>query len=113
MDLDLFNKVIAIAALVVGMANTVWIWLRRPGEAMSLRLKECEDDVAAGLKEVRLDQKNHDRRIQALEDNMKHLPTKEDLHEIETTLTDVKATLRSLNSTVTRMDDFLRERATR
>ncbi|KGE00988.1 DUF2730 family protein [Rhizobium sp. YS-1r] len=61
---------------------------------------------------------DHDRRIQAVEGEMKHLPSKDSVNELKLALTELKGdfktlteTLGSVSRTVHRIDDYLREEA--
>lgn len=61
---------------------------------------------------------DHDRRIQAVEGEMKHMPSKDMVNDIRLAMADMKGTvgtltetLASVSRTVHRIDDYLREEA--
>lgn len=84
---DKFSWLITIltaASLLLGIANTIWAWMSKGGAALAA--KQREQDSA-------LD--DHDKRIQAIEGEMKHLPTKEDVHRLTVQLTELNGKLNS------------------
>lgn len=61
---------------------------------------------------------DHDRRIQRVEDELKHLPDKDTVMELKLALAELKGTVNSLGETVGsvsrtvhRIDDYLRQEA--
>lgn len=104
---------VAIVALLIGIANTIAAWIARPGrelkEALSLLAKGTDDAIEA-LEGVMLERfKDHDRRVQRLEDDRPHQPTKEDLHALSLKMTELGTQMAGLSRTVDRMDRHLRE----
>lgn len=102
---------------IMTIANTAWLWISQPARDVEKKIKatdekieELEGAVEARVDRHREDLKEHDRRIQRLEDQMAHLPSKEDLHKVANQLTAVKTELDSIASAVRRIDDFLRSR---
>lgn len=93
---------VAIVALLLGIVNTISQWVSRPG-------RELKEDVDA-LEATTLDRfKDHDRRIQKLEDGQPHQPTKEDLHNLSNKMVELGTRMEGLAHTVDRMDRHLRE----
>lgn len=99
-DIEAINRWLAALALILGIVNTISIWMRHG---------------TGKIEGIMTDLKTHDRRIQSLEGDQRHLPTKEDLHELtlavaafEGRLEAQGATLESLARTVRRIDDHLR-----
>lgn len=104
MQLAAISQWISILALLLGIANLLWAWVSRPARDVGARVDEANeriDDAFEGLK-------GHDRRIQRVEDDLRHLPTKHDLHELELKITAIKTELDSIAKVVGRIDDFLR-----
>ena len=95
-------------ALLLGIANIFWSWHTRSQSASEARVKRLED---------RLDLVE-DRQI-TVEEQMKHLPTKDDLHAVKVGLADVLgligrqgSEITSMARAVNRIDDYLlREKA--
>lgn len=121
MNLPLLNQFLLAASLAIGIINALWIWLSRPARDLSARIakvaQDAKGEVDALASEMngrgdrhRENLKEHDRRIQRLEDQVPHLPTREDLHEIGKALTAVQTQMAGITGTVTRIDDFLRNR---
>lgn len=104
MDLGAFNQWLSVIALLLSIGNGAWIWVSRPARDLGKRIddvSESVDDAFDGLK-------GHDRRIQRVEDDLRHLPTKADLHKIEMSQTSMKTELDTIARVVNRIDDFLR-----
>lgn len=102
---------------IMTIANTAWLWISQPARDVEKKIKatdekieELEGAVEARADRHREDLKDHDRRIQRLEDQMAHLPTKEDLHKIDIKVMGVTTELDTLVGMVRRIDDFLRSR---
>lgn len=112
------NSWLGLVALLLAIVNTIWIWLRTSGADNAAKFKEIEEDVEQKHAEVCEDLKNHDRRIQALEGEMKHLPSQEAVSALTISITELNgklgifdAEMGSLTRTVRRIEDHLRERA--
>lgn len=93
---------VAIVALMLGIANTIHQWVSRPGR----ELKEAVD-LLEGTALERF--KEHDRRIQKVEDGVPHQPTKEDLHALSVKMVELGTKMEGLAHTVDRMDRHLRK----
>ena len=108
---------IALIALLVSIVNTVAVWVSRPGKLAKERhdaLKEWVDKTVDTLSKATSDSlKAHDRRIQAVEGDQKHMPTTDDFHELSKQVAGLEASLKAqvegLSHTVRRIDDYLRE----
>ena len=116
-NLTTLNQALSLVALLIGIANALWLWISRPARDTNKRIDESNTKIEEleGALETRIDRhredlKEHDRRIQRLEDQLAHLPTKEDLHKVANQLTAVKTELDTIAGVVRRIDDFLRSR---
>ena len=132
------NSWFGAAALLISIGNWVWSWVNRPARDMARRITEGDKansdkltEVAAEIEEAvgkvdqkidglisvqeqrfdrhREDLKVHDRRIQRLEDELPHLPTKDDLNVLGHKLTALETETAGIARTLTRIDDFLRK----
>lgn len=110
MSLTLINQYLGTIALLIGIANALWLWLSRPAADISKRIDTVKADIDDRVAELLEGQKGHDRRIQRVEDDMRHLPTKDDLNELSNELSSVKTELGIVSKVVTRLDEFLRGR---
>ena len=104
-DFETTSKWVALLALLLSIGNLVWAWISQPARDVAKRI----DDVDDRVDKVCEDMKVHDRRIQRTEDDVRHLPTKDDLHSVTQTLSSVKTELDIVARVVTRLDDFLRK----
>lgn len=109
------NQWLSLFALGVTIANSLWIWLSRPARDTAKKIDDTNERVEELIAEQnaradrhREDLKAHDRRIQRVEDDLRHLPTKDDLSAVASSLTAVKTELDIVARVVTRIDDFLR-----
>ena len=110
MSLAAANQWVALIALLLSIANLLWAWISRPARDISARIDAVSTEMNQRGDRHRENLKDHDRRIQRVEDQLPHLPTREDLHELGRTLTALQTQLAGMTSTVTRIDDFLRSR---
>jgi phage shock protein A len=76
-----------------------------------------ERQIKADLETVKTKLIEHDRRIQAVEAELKHLPDKDTVNELKLSLAELKGTVSTLSEsmgsvsrTVHRIDDWLREK---
>lgn len=104
---DQFSKWVSLVALLLSIGNVAWAWISRPARDMKERIDEVDERVDS----VCEDMKNHDRRIQRTEDDIRHLPTREDLHQVKNQLTSVETELTIVARVVTRLDEYLRKQA--
>ena len=117
MDPAVVSQWVATVALIISIVNTVAVWVSRPGKIAKERHEALRDSVDKEIDVLRQSTDNnlkvHDRRIQALEGDQKHLPTKDDLHKLTTQVAkleaEFKTELESVGHTVRRIDDYLRE----
>lgn len=105
MDIDTIRNWAGTLALLISAASVILVWVKSPGEAVARRLKEVSDSL-----------KGHDRRIQAVEHEIKHLPTSDDFRKLQITVTKLEGDMKRIeegvgliNHTVRRIDDYLRE----
>ena len=115
MSLAYLNQWLSLFALGVGIANALWLWISRPARDTNKRIDETnvQIDMMAKEQNARCDRhrenlKEHDRRLQRVEDDMRHLPTKDDLSELSHKITGMGKELDMVARTTTRIDDFLR-----
>lgn len=104
MDIETLTRWLGALALLLGITNTVSIWLRNGARKLEAKLDELFSNLKA-----------HDRRIQTVESEQRHMPTKEDLHELTVSITALAGELKtqsteldSVSRTVRRIDDHLR-----
>lgn len=103
-DIDTINRFLGAIAFGISIVTAIGVWIGAPGKK-----------VAASLDKVWEALKGHDRRIQAVEDEMKHLPTSDEFAELQIAVTRVQGdtkrieeTLGRVDHVVNRIDDYLR-----
>lgn len=104
MDFEIILRWLGAAGLLLSIINTSWVLIKTGGQETADELDRHETKLT-----------DHDRRIQALEGEQKHLVTKEDLTELRLQLSDLNGKLgrfdeamESIARTVRRIDDYLR-----
>lgn len=101
MDFDTFMRWGGIIALVLTIINTGWIMAGRGAKPFTDRQNKHSDDL-----------KDHDRRIQTLENEQRHAPTGKEVNELRVAIERLDGHVRTfepLARTVARIDDYLRE----
>jgi len=103
-DIETINRWLGAMAFLISIITAVGVWIGAPGKK-----------VAAGLEKVWDGLKGHDRRIQAVENKIEHLPTGKDFAELQLGVAEVKGDVERVEETlgmvkhiVQRVDDFLR-----
>ena len=115
MTLDDISKAAGILAFLISSGNGIWFWISRPAHDIGRRVDSVDgridtlaDDVDGRIDVTLENLKAHDRRIQRVEDDLRHLPTKNDLHNVEQKVVAIKTELDMIARVVNRIDDFLR-----
>jgi peptidoglycan hydrolase CwlO-like protein len=93
-----------IAAMLT-VINTIWILVNRGTAHFGDKLEKHDSKLA-----------DHDRRIQGVESDVKHLPAKSEINEVKLSMARMEGHIEKLEASVTtmermviRMDSFLRE----
>ena len=104
-DTELIRNWVAVIALVISASSVIVVWLKAPGQSIARKLGEIREDL-----------KKHDRRIQRVEQEIKHLPTSEEVAELQIGVTRlegdmkrIEETLGGVKSTVQSIDNYLRQ----
>lgn len=108
MTLDDLSKWMGILALLISIGNGLYVWISRPARDLGNRVDEIDDRIDRGHERALEELKKHDRRIQRVEDEMRHMPTKDDLQKVQQQNTAIKTELDIVARVVNRIDDFLR-----
>lgn len=103
MSLSSIVAILMVVSLLLGIANTIWLWWSKSNDADATRIKEIDQ---------KLD--DHAKRLGTVESDLKHLPNKEDVHAIKLQVTEIHGQLRTAESelggvarTVRRIEDHL------
>lgn len=112
------NQWLSAIALAIGIINGLWFWLSRPARDTNKRIDGAEAELKTLSKDVndradrhREELKGHDRRIQRVEDELRHLPTRDDIVTLGTKLTAMETELGMVVKMTHRIDDFLRKQS--
>ena len=104
MDIETINRWLGSVAFLVSIISVISVWVGAPWRKMADALDKFRDDL-----------KNHDRRIQAVENEIKHLPTSDEFSALQMTVTKVEGDVKRIEGTldrvenvVGRIDDYLR-----
>lgn len=100
---------LSVIALLISISNTLWFWVSRPARDTSARIDKLNEEINDRADRHREELKGHDRRIQRVEDELRHLPTKEDIVMLGTKLTAMETELGMVAKMTHRIDDFLRK----
>lgn len=106
---ELISSWAGLVALVLTSINIVTGWVSAPGKALETKFTKLADDVECAEDKTLESLKLHDRRIQRLEDGVRYLPTKEDVHNVSVEVARLSEKVGTVGRTVERMDAHLRE----
>ena len=94
---------LGLIALFVSIGTTAFAWVTARSKVNSEHLKRVDDSL-----------KVHDRRIQKLESEMEHLPSKDSQHQLELAMKEIQGDVKlmatnmeSVQRTTRRMEEFL------
>ncbi|MEP9402051.1 DUF2730 family protein [Sphingomonas silueang] len=88
---------ISIVALALTAINVVWSWVVQSRSAAASKLAE----VVAKVAEVECDVEDHGRRIQSVESDLKHLPSRQEIADLKLQLAEISGHLRVVESEMT------------
>lgn len=104
MDIEVVNRFLGAIAFLISIVTAIGVWIGAPGR----KVADSLDKVWEALK-------GHDRRIQSIEGEMKHLPTSDEFEELRVQVTGIEGNVARVESVLervermtNRIDDFLR-----
>jgi len=109
MNLESLKEWGGALAVVFSIGGIIYSWLTRRSKENSETIKALAESLSKRLEVMEKKLISDDRRIQHLEDALKHLPTKEQISELKVALAQVSTTVDSTNRTITRMETEIRE----
>lgn len=114
-ELETMWRIASILALVVSLGSAVAVFMNSPGRKLEGSLTALSTSFNGHKDATAAAQKAHDRRIQAVENEIKHLPTSDEFGELQITVTRVEGDVKRIEGTldrvdhvVNRIDDYLR-----
>lgn len=87
MDLNTIMPWLAAAALILGLGNTITTFLTSGSKENTRRIANCEKRQA-----------ELESRLQSVEDEIKHLPDRGMVHELQLTLKDIQIEMASIKA---------------
>lgn len=115
MDIEAVKGWIGAAAFAISIVTAVWAWMNSPGRKVLAEISKIGDGLKAHENRTVVELKKHDRRIQSVESEIRHLPTSDEFQALALSVTRIEGevgrvdeTLGSVRHTVERIDDFLR-----
>ena len=100
---DSLRDWLSVAALILSLGGAVYAWLTSRAKGNSEHLKAVDAKLT-----------DHDRRIQAAESELQHLPAKDDVMELKIAIAELRGSVGRLDEsmagvsrTVHRVEDYL------
>lgn len=98
---------LGLIAVFIALGTTFYAWLTRRSKENAKSIQKMGEDISNRLSVIEKKLISDDRRIQRLEDDFKHLPTREQISEIKVALAQISATVDNTNDGIKRIDaDF-------
>jgi len=97
-----------LIAIIIAVATTVYAWVTRRSKENAASIQKMADEISGRLKAIEKRLIVDDRRIQRLENDFQHLPTREQISELKVALAQVSTTVENTNKMVERMDNDIR-----
>lgn len=101
--MDVLKEWFSLAAILISLGATAYSWMTARSKVNAEHLKRVDGNL-----------KDHDRRIQKVESEIEHLPSKDSHHNLEIALAEMNGELKamatnvdSLARTTRRMEEFL------
>lgn len=114
MELDIISRWLSIIALLISIGSALWAWLGRSGRELRERITKVRAAGEAADKALGDELDIHDRRIQLIESELKHLPSKEDVADLKLAMTEMNGKLKvsenelsSVGRTVRRIEEHM------
>lgn len=107
---------LSVASLLIAVGGFLYAWLTSGSKKATAELDAFRKTDAEKKREIEKDLDEHDRRIQSLEQEMKHLPDKDAVVELKLAISELKGTvgqhaevLNGVARTVHRVENYLIE----
>lgn len=96
MEFDLLSKWMALIALIVSVITGVWTLINKSTKPFDDRFTKQGEAIT----KVEDTQKEHERRIQKVEDEITHMPSKNEVHEIKILMTKLEGHIGKMEVTL-------------
>ncbi len=111
------NPIVVYVGLAISLltfAGMLKSYFSSGEKELGVRLDELEDELQERLKTAEATLRSHDRRIQAVESEVNHMPTQESVHKLQVDLTEMKGSIAVMakssevtERTTRRVEEFL------
>lgn len=99
---------LGLVAVFIALGTTVYAWLTRRSKENANSIQKMGEDISERLKVIEKKLISDDRRIQRLENDFEHLPSRDQISQINVALAQIGATVDNTNAAIKRIDDDLR-----
>ena len=106
--ISMWKDWLGLLALLISLGGVLYAWLTRRSKENAASIQRMSEELSAKLTDNEKKLISDDRRIQRLENDVDHLPTKESISELKVALAQVSATVEATNRVITRVEDDLR-----
>lgn len=103
MLVEVAKEWLGTVSIVIAIGSTIYVWLMSRTKVNEEHLKSVDKDLV-----------DHDRRIQAVEGELKHLPAKDDVNDLKIAMAEMKGaigrideTMNGLGRSIRRVEDYL------
>lgn len=97
MDIVLLKDIVIGAAAVLSSGLAIWTFMQSPAKKNADAIEKAKSDSAEAITKINRKLIEHDRRIQSVEGELKHLPDKEAVHELKLAIVELQGTVKAQN----------------
>ena len=122
-DIETARNWAIAGSAVISTISIILVWVRAPGEKVQAsiaqaiaKVESVRSEVMGKLDRAQAGAKEHDRRIQAVENELKHLPTGEEFADLQVAMARVEGDVKrieegvgTITRVVNRIDDHMRK----
>lgn len=108
MNADIIKEWGGAMAVFLSTGGIIYAWLTRRSKENTETIARMGAELSSRLKVIEKKLVADDRRIQRLEDDSKHLPTREQISELKVALAQVSTTVDNTNKLITRLENDIR-----
>lgn len=105
---------VSLIISVITLAGMLKTYFSSGEKELTIRLAKFEEELAERLDTAEASLRSYDRRIQAVESEVNHMPTQESVHKLQVDLTEMKGSIAVMakssevtERTTRRVEEFL------
>lgn len=114
MDATFLKDWLGVAALLISVGGAFYAWVAASGNKALKAVDDMKREALAEDKRVSEHMGALEKRVSAIESELKHLPTKEDLDDLKDRLADLSKevavsnkSMEAMQNVIKRVDDFV------